>query len=80
MKKLVPDPPPVLCVGPDLSPEEALSKAEQHLNRALSSITYLPSPAMLKHQHMLSGIVLNMKICKALLAVAQSKSAGAVPV
>jgi len=79
MKKLVPDP-PVLCIAPGLSHDEAIRKAEEHLSKALGTITYLPVPASLKHQGMLSGVVLDMQICRALLTVALAKSTVAVPV
>jgi len=79
MKKLVPDP-PVLCVGPGLSHEEAIRKAEDHLKKAIASVCYLPCPPSLKHQEMLSGALLDMKISRALLTVALSRSVLPVPV
>ncbi len=80
MKKLVPDPPPALCVGPGLSHEEAIIRAVEHLTRAILSTAYLPDPPDAKHREMLSSAVLNMRISKALLAIAQSPSQVTVPV
>jgi len=79
MKKLVPDP-PVLCVGPGLSHEEAIRRAEEHLKKAITNICYLPCHASLEHQGMLSGAMLDLKISRALLTVALAKSPVTVPV
>jgi len=79
MKKLVPDP-PVLCVGPGLSHQEAIAKAAEHLNRAIRDAAGLPDPPDEKHQEMLSYALLNMRITKALLALATSASPVSVPI
>ena len=80
MKKLVPDPPPALCVGPGLSHEEAITRAVEHLTRAILKTSYLPDPPDARHREMLSDAVLNMRISKALLAIAQSPSSVTIPV
>lgn len=74
MKKLVPDPPPTLCVGPGLSHEEAIKRASEHLNRAILRAAYLPDPPDARHREMLSDALLNMRISKALLALAVAES------
>ncbi|OLS63422.1 hypothetical protein [Pseudomonas putida] len=74
MKKLVPDPPPVLCVGPGLSHEEAIKRAAEHLNRAILDSAYLPDPPGARHKEMLDSARLNMRITKALLALAVAAS------
>ncbi len=80
MKKLVPDPPPALCVGPGLSHEEAITKATEHLTRAILQTAYLPDPADARHRESLSSAVLNMRIAKALLAMATAASPLTIPV
>jgi len=79
MKKLVPDP-PVLCVGPGLSHQDAITRAVEHLNRAIHQASYLPDPPDEKHQEMLSCALLNMRITKALLSIATAASPVSVPV
>ncbi|MFD2645347.1 hypothetical protein [Pseudomonas japonica] len=79
MKKLVPDP-PILCVGPGLSHEDAIRRAEDHLKKAIALTSYLPAHTSVKHQRMLSDALLDMRICKALLTVALSRSTVSVPV
>ncbi|WP_425928367.1 hypothetical protein [Pseudomonas sp. NyZ201] len=80
MKKLVPDPPPALCVGPGLSHEEAIKRAADHLNRAILQTAYLPDPPDARHREMLSNAVLNMRISKALLSLAVAESPVTIPV
>ncbi|MFW3897793.1 hypothetical protein [Pseudomonas putida] len=80
MKKIVPDPPPTLCVGPGLSHEEAITRAAEHLNRAILRAAYLPDPPEAHHREMLSDALLNMRISKALLAIAQSPSSVTIAV
>jgi len=80
MKKLVPDPPPVLCVGPGLSHEEAIKRATEHVTKAILDAAYLPAPADPRHREMLSSAVLNMRISKALLLIATSESPVSLPV
>lgn len=74
MKKLVPDPPPALCVGPGLSHEEAIKRAMEHLTKAILDAAYLPDPPDGRHREMLSSALLNMRISKALLSLAVAES------
>ncbi|OAI95099.1 hypothetical protein [Pseudomonas putida] len=80
MKKLVPDPPPVLCVGPGLSHEEAVRRAAEHLKKAITAASSLPEPKTTRHRALLINALLDMKISKALLTVAMSESPVTVPV
>ncbi len=80
MKKLVPDPPPTLCVGPGLSHDEAINRAAEHLERAIHQATHLPDPPNTRHQEILSSALLNMRISKALLSIATAASPVSVPV
>lgn len=67
MKKLVPDPPPTLCVGPGLSHEDAIQRAIEHLIKSIQYAACLPDPPNTRHKEMLADALLNMRICKALL-------------
>ena len=80
MKKLVPDPPPALCVGPGLSHEEAIKRAAEHLTKAILDVAYLPDPPEVWHREMLNRAVLNMRMSKALLSLATTASPVNVPV
>ncbi|MHA6196405.1 hypothetical protein ACX3YG_18775 [Pseudomonas wadenswilerensis] len=80
MKKLVPDPPPVLCIGPGLSHDQALHKALEHLKQA---IEYASSLTDLKNEQnalTLSDALLDMRIAKALLGVALAASPVTIPI
>ena len=74
MKKLVPDPPPTLCVGPGLSHEDAITRASEHLIKAIQYAACLPDPPNAKHREILSDALLNMRISKALLSLAVAAS------
>ena len=50
MKKLVPDPPPVLCIREGLSLDEALHLARQHLDRAIETAGEAARDAPIKHE------------------------------
>ncbi|WP_075806529.1 hypothetical protein [Pseudomonas putida] len=80
MKKLVPDPPPVLCIRAGMSTEEAIHNAEKHLQSALFSLTRLPSQPLLADQTKISSAIVNLKISRTLLTVARAKSGLSVPV
>ncbi|HCN44748.1 MAG TPA: hypothetical protein DIT18_03020 [Pseudomonas sp.] len=80
MKKLVPDPPPVLCVGPGLSHEESIRRAAEHLNKAITAASLIPEIEETRHQALMINALLDMKISKALLTVAMSESPVTVPV
>ncbi len=80
MKKLVPDPPPVLCIRAGMSPAEAIYKAEKHLQSAISSLNELPEQPLPMNQTRLTGAILNIKIGRTLLTVARAKSGASVPV
>jgi len=60
--------------------KEAITKAVEHLNNAILQTAYLPAPAEAKHREMLNSAVLDMRIAKALLAVAQSALPVTIPV
>ncbi|HCN46643.1 MAG TPA: hypothetical protein DIT18_14125, partial [Pseudomonas sp.] len=60
MKKLVPDP-PTLCVGPGLSHEDAITRATEHLVKAIQYAACLPDPPDARHREMLSDALLNMR-------------------
>lgn len=70
LEKLVPDSPPKLCVGPGLSHEEVIKRAAEHLKKAILRAAYLPEPPDARHREMLSDSLMNMRISKALLALA----------
>ncbi len=74
MKKLVPDPPPILCVGPGLSHDDAIQRATEHLVKAIQYAACLPDPPNARHQELLDDALLNMRICKALLTLSVSAS------
>ena len=74
MKKLVPDPPPILCVGPGLSHEEAIQRATEHLVKAIQYAACLPDPPDARHREMLGDALLDMRICKALLTLSLAAS------
>ncbi len=74
MKKIVPDPPPVLCVGPGLYHHDAIVRAAEHLNKAIHGAGSLPDVPSPRNEAMLSTVLLQMRIAKALLAVALSAS------
>ncbi|MEE1921167.1 hypothetical protein V0R50_04565 [Pseudomonas sp. 148P] len=80
MKKIVPDPPYELCVGPNLSHNDAIQHAEKNLENALRLVKLLPEQAHLEHQHRLEDAILNLKISKAMLTLAQSKTPMMVPI
>lgn len=74
MKKLVPDPPPTLCVGPGLSHDEAIQRATEHLIKAIQYAACLPDPPNARYQQVLADALLNMRICKALLTLSVAAS------
>jgi len=80
MKKNVPDPPYELCVGPNLSHNDAIQHAEKHLESALRSVKLLPEQAHLHHQHRLEDAILSLKISKAMLTLSQAKTPMTVPI
>jgi len=80
MKKIVPDPPAVLCIRPGLSPDEALSNAEERLNGALCALKLLPRQPRSGNQLLLSDAIIDLHICKAMLTVAITGSSAHVPV
>ena len=80
MKKLVPDPPPSLCINPGLTHDEAVTKATEHLKKAIEAAAGLPDPLEERHRTMLTESQLNMRIAKAMLVVANSRSTVSVPV
>ncbi len=75
MKKLVPDPPPVLCIREGLSLDEALYLARQHLNTAINNAHEAMEDAPLKQETLIGDSVLQMKITLALLKVCTNNRA-----
>jgi len=80
MKKLVPDPPPVLNIRPGLSPEAAMLNAEQHLKTALTALGELPEQSLPMNRARLANAMVNLKITKALLRVTRTRTAESVPI
>ncbi|MHA6193339.1 hypothetical protein ACX3YG_03005 [Pseudomonas wadenswilerensis] len=80
MKKNVPDPPYELCVGPNLSHNDAVTHAHLNVKGALSHMKQLPRPALLEDQHHLSDAIMNLKIGLAMLTLAQAKTPMMVPI
>ena len=80
MKKLVPDPPPSLCINPGLTHDEAVRKATEHLKKAIDAASRLPAPPEERYRTMLTETQLNMRIAKAMLVVAVSRSTISVPI
>ncbi|MDU9392781.1 hypothetical protein [Pseudomonas sp. zfem002] len=79
MKKCVPDP-PAMCIVPGLSHEDAITKAADHLNKAIIAASCLPDPPSERHQNMLGNALLEMRITRALLTVALARSTVTVPI
>ncbi len=80
MKKHVPDPPPVLCINPGVTHDEAVRNAADFLKKALDKTSLLPQPPMENHQDLLSDALLEMQICKAYLQIALAGSAVSTPI
>ena len=70
MKKLVPDPPCVLCTTPGLTREEAMQHALDYLDKALTNVSLLPAPPMEHHLEMLNDALIELKVSKAMMTVA----------
>ena len=70
MKKLVPDPPPILCVKPGLTHDQALRRAAEHLDSALNFALQIPDQPMPKHQTHLSDTQIHLRLSKAFLKAA----------
>ncbi|MDG9882886.1 hypothetical protein N7650_08575 [Pseudomonas sp. GD04058] len=68
-EKLVPDPPPVLCIREGLSLDEALYLARQHLTRAIDNAREAAEDAPLKQETLIGDSVLQIRIAQALLNV-----------
>jgi len=80
MKKLVPDPPPVLSIRPGLTHDEAIRTATEHLDTVISALDALPDQRKARDQSVLEGARVNVRIGKALLKIAQAKSTISVPI
>ncbi|MDU9393606.1 hypothetical protein [Pseudomonas sp. zfem002] len=80
MKKLVPDPPPILTIKPGLTHDQAIRLADEHLNSALAALTRLPLQSKSCDQASLEGAEIELRIGKALLRVAQAESTVSVPI
>ena len=80
MKKLVPDPPPVLSVRAGLTHDEAVRNAAEHLNLALKTVQALPEQTTARHKALLSDTLINLQISRAMLKVALAPSVVPTPV
>lgn len=80
MKKLVPDPPPILCIKPGLTHDAAIHNAAEHLDKAFAAATLLPDQSKPKHQAHLSDALIHLRVSKAFLNVAQAASTSSMPV
>ncbi len=80
MKKLVPDPPPVLSVRAGLTHDEAIRNAAEHLNLALKTVQALPEQTTARHKALLSDTLINLQISRAMLKVALAPSVVPTPV
>ncbi|MEE1922482.1 hypothetical protein V0R50_06970 [Pseudomonas sp. 148P] len=79
MKKIVPDP-PVLCVRAGLSPEDALRNAEESLKGALRGLALLPEQPLSGNQVLLTDAIIDLKICRAMLTIAITRTTASVPI
>jgi|GEM_PF-879494 len=80
MKKLVPDPPPVLCINPGVTHDQAVRNAADYLKKALGNASRLPQQPILKHQELLDDALLELKICRAYLQIALGTSTISTPI
>ncbi|MHA6197045.1 hypothetical protein ACX3YG_22055 [Pseudomonas wadenswilerensis] len=80
MKKIVPDPPYELCVGPNLSHNDAVTHASLNVQTALRHMKKLPRQALLEDQHHLSDALMSLKIGLAMLTLAQARTPMMVPI
>jgi len=80
MKKIVPDPPYELCVGPNLSQNDAVTHAYLNVQSALRYMKGLPRQALLDDQYQLSNAILDLKIGLAMLTLAQARTPMTVPI
>ncbi|MEE1923219.1 hypothetical protein V0R50_13185 [Pseudomonas sp. 148P] len=80
MKKIVPDPPPILCVGPNLSHHEAITHAENYLSDAIAVLKLLPPQPATNHQVHLTDAIRFLRVSKAMLTLAQAKTSMTVPI
>lgn len=69
MKKLVPDPPPVLCVRAGISHEKSIHLAQQHLDSAMNIANEIAEHASVAQQDRINDAILQMQISRALLKV-----------
>ena len=69
MKKLVPDPPPVLCVRAGISHEKSIHLAQQHLDSAMNIAHEIAEHASTEQQERVNDAILQMQITRALLKV-----------
>ena len=80
MKKLVPDPPPVLALKPGLTHDDAIHNAFEHLEKAIAFATRLPDQAKPKQQADLDDTRVHLRLIKAYLRVALAKSTQSMPI
>jgi len=80
MKKIVPDPPPILCVGPNLSHHEAITHAESYLADAIAVLKILPPQPTTIDQIHITDAIRFLRVSKAMLTLAQAKTTMTVPI
>ncbi len=80
MKKLVPDPPPVLALKPGLTHDDAIRYAFEHLEKAIVFATRLPDQAKAKQQADLEDTRVHLRMIKAFLRVALARSTQSMPI
>ncbi|HCN47041.1 MAG TPA: hypothetical protein DIT18_16460 [Pseudomonas sp.] len=69
MKKLVPDPPPVLCIRAGISHEKSIHLAQQHIESAMNIAHEIAEHACAEQQERINAAILQMQISRALLKV-----------
>ncbi|MDG9881800.1 hypothetical protein N7650_03020 [Pseudomonas sp. GD04058] len=69
MKKLVPDPPPVLCIRAGISHEKSIHLAQQHIDSAMNIAHEIAAHACTDQQERINAAILQMQITRALLKV-----------
>jgi len=70
MKKLVPDPPPVLSPRSDITHADALHHAQAHLNTAISAANQMPGQSPRKRQTLMDTSVLHMEMARCMVNTA----------
>ncbi|WP_175651019.1 hypothetical protein [Pseudomonas sp. Marseille-P9899] len=80
MKKIVPDPPPIVSIRPGVTHEEAVRQAAEFVHNAHKKTSLLPRQLIPEHQTLLSASIVEMEICRAYLKIAMARSTTAMPI